>query len=110
MPTRESLSLLRKDGIPERPASKPPRRLNATLGKFIGSGRTSVVYALENVCIPDLGPHVIVPPIARLHRAFLLAREAWFYEDPGLCRPILFWLVRNGRWWSRQRYQWTLPH
>lgn len=44
-----------------------------------------MVYTLDNVQIPDLEPHVIVPPlvvkISRRHRVPWLAREAWFYEE-----------------------------
>lgn len=74
--------------IPDAPLRResqlPPlaqQHLEATLGQCLGSGLTSVVYALDNVHIPDLDPDVVAPPlvvkISRHHRVPWLAREAW---------------------------------
>ena len=71
-----------------RPSDLPPSpqlQLSATIGAFLGDGRTSVVVALDNVVVPGLASDVILPPlvakIARPHRVSWAAREAWFYDE-----------------------------
>ena len=77
------------DTAPLRPPSQLPtprqQQLEATLGQPLGYGRSSVVYALEDVKVSGLDPGTVVPPlvvkIARRHRLPWITREAWFYEE-----------------------------
>lgn len=79
------------DSHPPRPPSQLPaprqQQLEDTLGQPLGHGRSSVVYALEDVNILGLEPEtaVQVPPLvvkmARPYRLPWLTREAWLYED-----------------------------
>lgn len=89
VPLTKASRYFRPDGAPQRRESQLPpptqQHLEATLGKCLGSGLTSVVYALENICIAHLEPNVVIPPlvvkISRRHRVPWLAQEAWFYEE-----------------------------
>lgn len=75
--------------MPGRPPSllppSPQLCLQATVGEFLGEGRSSVVFALDNVNIPGLGSDVVVPPlvakVSRPYRVSWVAREAWFYDE-----------------------------
>lgn len=75
--------------MPTRPKSQlPPARqlhLTAKLGAHIGHGRSSVVYALEDISVGGLEPETVIPPlvvkVARLDRPAWLAREAWYYDE-----------------------------
>lgn len=78
---------------PPRPPSRLPSPGNATLrgslGRYLGDGRTGLVYTLANPCIFDpntpSASSAALPPVilkfARPNRCADLNREAWFYEE-----------------------------
>ena len=78
-----------REGLTPRPDSQLPppgqQRLEATVGDPLGYGRSSVVYALDNLKLPNSDPDLIVPSlvvkISRADRVAWMAREAWFYEE-----------------------------
>ncbi|KAJ4492238.1 hypothetical protein C8J55DRAFT_503363 [Lentinula edodes] len=75
-----------KEAPPRPPSSLPPPgsiTLETNLSTFLGSGRTGIVYSLENAILSDpaqFSPELVFK-FARLHRCADLHREAWFYEE-----------------------------
>lgn len=75
--------------VPPRQKSRLPAprqlRLSATLGRYLGHGRSSVVCELDNVDVPGLESDVVIPQlvvkITRLDRAAWTAREGWYYDE-----------------------------
>ncbi|KAJ4496841.1 hypothetical protein C8R41DRAFT_980080 [Lentinula lateritia] len=68
------------------PSALPPPgdlTLETNLSTFLGSGRTGIVYSLENAVLSDSTHFLpeLVFKFARLHRCADLYREAWFYEE-----------------------------
>ncbi|KAI0060202.1 hypothetical protein BV25DRAFT_1827999 [Artomyces pyxidatus] len=78
------------ESVPERPPSRLPQpgtsQLHGHLARFLGDGRSGIVFELDNVQLDGVPPDPLSVPrlvvkIARANRLAALAREAWFYDE-----------------------------